>query len=150
MLKYALPLLSLLALPLAQAHDYQLADLHIDHPWSRAMPPNAPAGAAYFLVENRGNSADRLVAVSTPRAGKSELHNHVHENGLMKMVYVPAVDVAAGAQVEFSPGGYHVMLFQLNQPLQAGDRFPLTLQFEKAGSIEVEVQVQEGSSAAHH
>lgn len=53
MLKYALPLLSLLALPLAQAHDYQLADLHIDHPWSRAMPPNAPAGAAYFLVENR-------------------------------------------------------------------------------------------------
>lgn len=103
MLKYALPLLSLLALPLAQAHDYQLADLHIDHPWSRAMPPNAPAGAAYFLVENRGNSADRLVAVSTPRAGKSELHNHVHENGLMKMVHVPAVDVAAGAQVEFSP-----------------------------------------------
>jgi copper(I)-binding protein len=150
MLKYALPLLSLLALPLAQAHDYQLADLHIDHPWSRAMPPNAPAGAAYFLVENRGNSADRLVAVSTPRAGKSELHNHVHENGLMKMVHVSAVDVAAGAQVEFSPGGYHVMLFQLNQPLQAGDRFPLTLQFEKAGSIEVEVQVQEGSSAAHH
>ena len=150
MLKYALPLLSLLALPLAQAHDYQLADLHIDHPWSRAMPPNAPAGAAYFLVENRGNSEDRLVAVSTPRAGKSELHSHVHENGLMKMVHVPAVDVAAGAQVEFSPGGYHVMLFQLNQPLQAGDRFPLTLQFEKAGSIEVEVQVQEGSSAAHH
>ncbi|SDS18503.1 copper chaperone PCu(A)C [Pseudomonas oryzae] len=123
------------------AHDYQVGELTIDHPWSRELPPNAPAGAAYFTLKNAG-AADRLLGASTPRAQKSELHTHVHQDGLMKMQRISAVDVPAQGEVTFQPGGNHVMLFGLDKPLKAGDEFPLTLEFEKAGKVEVQVQVE--------
>lgn len=124
------------------AHDYKVGELTIDHPWSRELPPNAPAGAAYFTVHNQGAEADRLVAASTPRAQKSELHTHEHRDGLMKMVQVPAVEIPAKGETAFQPGGNHVMLFGLGQPLKVGEQFPLTLEFEKAGKVEVQVKVE--------
>lgn len=134
-------LLACAAVP-ALAHDYQAGNLQIRHPWSRELPPNAPAGAAYFTIENHG-AADRLVGASTPRAGKSELHTHVHQDGVMKMTQVPAVELPMHGSTSFVPGGNHVMLFDLKKPLKAGEKFPLTLQFEKAGKVEVEVQVED-------
>lgn len=138
-----LPLAALLACALPVfAHDYKVGDLQIDHPWSRELPPNAPAGAAYFTLHNGAAQADRLLGASTPRAEHSELHNHVHRDGLMKMEEVPSVEVPAQGEVRFQPGGLHVMLFGLKQPLKAGEHFPLTLEFEKAGKVEVQVQVE--------
>ena len=125
----------------AFAHDYAVGDLQIRHPWSRELPPNAPAGAAFFVIENHG-AADRLIGASTPMAGKSELHTHVHENGLMKMTHIPAIELPTHASSHFQPGGNHVMLFDLSKPLVAGESFPLTLEFEKAGKVEVEVKVE--------
>lgn len=143
MLIRTLSLAALLACALPSfAHDYKVGELTIDHPWSRELPPNAPAGAAYFTLINQGAEADRLVAASTPRAQKSELHTHLHQGGLMKMVQVPAVEIPAKGQAVFQPGGNHIMLFGLAQPLKAGEEFPLTLEFEKAGKIEVQVQVE--------
>lgn len=127
------------------AHDYKVGELTIDHPWSRELPPNAPAAAAYFTLYNHGET-DRLIGTSTPRAQKSELHTHQHENGLMRMVQIPAVEVPANGQVSFQPGGNHVMLFGLDKPLKAGEAFPLTLEFEKAGKVEVQVQVESADS----
>ena len=127
---------------LAQAHEYQAGQLHIDHPWSREMPPVAPTAAAYFVVHNQGGEADRLLGASTPVAGKAELHEHLHQGGVMKMQQVQDVTIPAGGEVEFAPMGYHVMLFELKQQARDGERFPLTLTFEKAGAVEVEVAVQ--------
>lgn len=141
---------------LAQAHDYQAGELHIEHPWSRAMPPVAPTAAAYFVVHNQGGEADRLLAVSSPVAGKAELHEHLHEGEVMKMQQVASVDIPAGGEVRFAPMGYHVMLFDLKQQARDGERFPLTLTFEKAGVVEIEVAVQseapaaEAEAEAHH
>ncbi len=132
----------------ALAAEYRAGDLLIDQPWSRELPPNAPAGAAYFTLHNAAGSADRLVGASTPRAGHSELHTHVHRDGLMKMEEVPSVEVPASGAVHFQPGGLHVMLFDLKQPLKAGEQFPLTLEFEKAGKVEVQVQVQSADATA--
>lgn len=146
------PLLGLaLILPamLAQAHEYDVGQLHIDHPWSREMPPVAPTAAAYFVVHNKGSEADRLLTASTPVAGKAELHEHVHADGVMKMQQVQEVTIPAGGEVKFEPMGYHVMLFNLKQQAKDGERFPLTLTFEKAGSIEVEVAVQQDAPAGH-
>lgn len=150
---------TLLSTP-ALSHDYTLADLHIQHPWSRALPPVAPTGAAYMVIENRGETVDILKDATTPIAGYTELHEHVHEGELMKMQRVESVELAPGSQVEFSPGGYHVMLFELKKPLVAGSKYPMTLTFEQAGEIEVEVHVskdaadREGSAAeqdhSHH
>ncbi|MCQ4347215.1 copper chaperone PCu(A)C [Pseudomonas stutzeri] len=150
MLIRTLSLAALLAAALPSfAEEYKVGALTIDQPWSRELPPNAPAGAAYFTLHNQGD-ADRLVAASTPRAGHSELHAHLHQDGLMKMVQIPAVEIPAKGAVAFQPGGNHVMLFGLAQPLKAGERFPLTLEFEKAGKVEVQVEVRSADGHMGH
>lgn len=150
MLKRNLLLGALLGMSLlAQAHEYDAGQLHIEHPWSREMPPVAPTAAAYFVVHNKGGEADRLLGVSTPVAGKAELHEHVHADGVMKMQQVQDVTIPAGGEVKFEPMGYHVMLFDLKQQATDGERFPLTLTFEKAGAVEVEVAVQKDAPQGH-
>lgn len=143
LLKKTLLLAALLTLsPFAAAHDYQVGELQIEHPWSRAMPPVAPTAAAYFVVHNQGLEADRLLSLQTPVATKAEMHEHMHADGVMKMQQVQSVVIPAGGEVKFEPMGYHVMLFGLQQQAKEGERFPLTLTFEKAGKVEVEVAVQ--------
>ena len=132
------------------AHDYRTGQLHIEHPWSREMPPVAPTAAVYFVVHNNGDQADRLLSLDTPVAGKAELHEHVHADGVMKMQQVPAVEIPAGGEVRFEPMGYHVMLFDVKQQAKAGERFPLTLTFEKAGVVELDVAVQKEPPAEEH
>ncbi|MEN0106093.1 MAG: copper chaperone PCu(A)C [Pseudomonas sp.] len=134
----------------ASAHEYEVGELHIDHPWSREMPPTAPTAAVYFVVHNKGASADRLLSVDTPAAGKAEMHEHVDQNGLMKMQQVQFVTVPAGGEATFAPMAYHVMLFNLKQQGKDGERFPLTLHFEKAGAVTVQVAVQKEAPPAAH
>ncbi len=127
----------------AHAHQAMAGAPAVTHAWSRAMPPSAPTGAVYFTLRNPGDKADRLIDVRTPRAEKAELHTHVHEGEVMRMKRVDAVDVPAGGEVEFKPGGHHVMLFKLSEPLVAGEQFPLTLIFENAGEVDIEVSIQD-------
>jgi periplasmic copper chaperone A len=134
----------------ANAHEYKVGELHIAHPWSREMPPVAPTAAAYFVVHNKGAEADRLLNVSTPHAGKAELHEHMHADGVMKMQQVENVTIPAGGEVKFEPMGYHVMMFNLKQQAKDGERFPLTLTFENAGKVDVEVAVQKDAPADEH
>lgn len=133
----------------ANAHEYKSGDLEIAHPWSQELPPNAPTVAAYFIIHNTGSSADRLVSVDTPIADKAELHQHVMQGDLMKMQPVASVDVPAGGTVTFAPMAYHVMMVGLKDRslLQDGKHFPLTLHFEKAGAVPVEVNVQKQAPA---
>ena len=128
----------------ANAHQYKVGELDIAHPWSQELPPNAPTVAAYFVIHNAGNTADRLLSVETTIAEKAELHEHVMQGDLMKMQRVPSVEVPPGGTVTFAPMAYHVMMFGLKDRslLQDGKRFPLTLHFEKAGAVPVEVSVQ--------
>lgn len=132
----------------ANAHEYTVGELHIAHPWSREMPPVAPTAAAYFVVHNKGAEADRLLSVSTPHAGKAELHEHMHADGVMKMQQVQNVTIPAGGEVKFEPMGYHVMMFNLQQQAKDGERFPLILTFEKAGQLNVEVAVHKDAPAS--
>ena len=122
--------------------------------WSRAMPPTAPTGAVYFHISNPSETADKLVGVQTPRAEKAELHTHVHKGEVMSMERIESVELAAGGEVAFKPGGIHVMLFKLKEPLVAGEHFPLTLIFENAGEMTVDVNIQdqapEAASNGHH
>ncbi|QXI29134.1 copper chaperone PCu(A)C [Pseudomonas vanderleydeniana] len=151
MLKNAL-LLAALLLPVgfANAHEFTAGDLRIDHPWSQELPPNAPTVAAYFTLHNQGSVADRLTGVDSPIAGKAELHEHVMQANLMKMQQVPDVTVPPQGEVKFAPMAYHVMLLDLQDRslLQDGKHFPLTLHFEKAGAVTVEVSVQRQPPAA--
>lgn len=152
-LKQAFALAAVLLCPaLAAAHEYTAGNLHIEHPWSREMPPSAPTAAAYFVVHNQGEQADRLLAVDTPAAEKAELHEHIHQNGLMKMQRVQVVEVPGKGEARFAPMAYHVMLFGLQRQFKDGERFPLTLHFERAGAVQIEVAVQKDApaEAEHH
>lgn len=128
----------------ANAHEYKAGELEIAHPWSQELPPNAPTVAAYFVIQNHGKTADKLLSVDSPIAGIAQLHEHVMQNDLMKMQQVPAVEIPAGGDVTFAPMAYHVMLLELKDRnlLSDGKRFPLTMHFEKSGDVTVEVAVQ--------
>ena len=114
----------------------------IDRAWARATPGAATTGAAYFRIESPID--DRLIGLASPVAGKAELHTHIEENGVMQMREVEGgLAVPAHQKVELKPGGaLHVMLIDLHQKLKAGDSFPLTLTFEKAGPRVVAVKVE--------
>jgi copper(I)-binding protein len=136
----------------ASAHDYALKSLKIDHPFARATPPGARVAGVFVAVENTGTQSDRLLSVSTPMAGVAELHEMWVDAGVMRMRDVAALEVRPGEKVQLKPGGYHVMLSELKQPLKVGDKFPLTLKFQNAGAVEVSVWVEEmgaGVGAAH-
>jgi copper(I)-binding protein len=126
----------------ADAHDYRLKSLRIDHPFARATPPGATSGGVFLTVENTGIVPDRLLGVSSPVARAVELHDMTLRDGVMQMRAVSTVEVKPGDKLELKPGGYHAMLSDLTKPLKAGDRFPVTLTFQHAGAIEVSVRVE--------
>lgn len=145
------PLLACLALPAqGQAHDFALGSLQIDHPWARASIGAAKAGAAYLMISNVGAAPDRLIAVETPAARRAALHTHMMDEGVMRMRPVEAVEVAPGEPAVLQPGALHIMLIGLTQPLAEGGSFPLTLTFEKAGAIEIEVKIEGATSKGPH
>jgi copper(I)-binding protein len=121
----------------------------VDHPWARATPAGAKTGAAYATLVNNGRSADRLLSATTPMAGKVQFHSVSEENGVSRMREMHAVEVGPGAKVTFSPGGMHIMMVELKQPLKEGQTFPLTLTFKKAGNVEVTVSVAKVGAMQH-
>jgi copper(I)-binding protein len=133
--------LVLLAGP-AVATDAVLGNLTIEHPYARPTPPGARTGGAYFTIANRGSAADRLLRVASPAAASVELHSMTMDGNLMKMRPVAGVDVPARGKVVLASGGFHVMLVDLRKPLVVGDSVPLTLHFDKAGSVDVVASVE--------
>jgi len=127
---------------IASAHEFKQGDIMIGHPWARATPGPTKNGAAFLVLMNQGAAGDSLVAASTPVAERAELHTHEITDGVMKMRPVDLIEVAPGATTELKPSGLHIMMMGLKQLLKEGERFPLTLSFENAGTVEVEVTVE--------
>jgi len=126
----------------------QSATVRVDAPYARATVPGQPAGGGYLKVTNTGKDADRLLAVSADVSKSVELHSMSMEGDVMRMRQVDAIDVPAGGSVELKPGGLHIMFIGLKGPLKAGDTFPATLKFEKAGEVKVTMQVNAANAAA--
>jgi hypothetical protein len=133
-------LTALFALP-AAAHDYAAGDIAIGHPWTRAAGINGN-GAGFLNLRNGGAQPDRLLSAATPAARVVELHTMERDGDVMRMRPVREIVVAPGATVELRPGGLHIMLIGLTAPLVQGGRVPLTLRFERAGEVQVELAVE--------
>jgi periplasmic copper chaperone A len=117
--------------------------ISIEKPFSRATPGGSKAGAGYMTIVNKGGQADRLVSVSSPAAGKVEIHEMTMQDGVMKMRELAnGLPIEAGKSASLAPHGTHLMMMDLKAPLKEGDKVPLTLNFEKAGKIEVTLDVQ--------
>lgn len=134
----------------AAARDYTVGTLTVAQPWTRVTPGATRTGSAYLTVINRGQAADRLIGASTPIAERAELHTHQMDGAVMRMRPVDAIELRAGETAELKPGGLHVMLIGLKEPIRAGKPVPLTLRFEKAGAVDVELRVEAAGAAAPH
>ncbi len=139
---------ALLSVP-ALAHDYTVGSLKIGHPWARATPKGAPVGGGYLSITNTGSEPDRFIGGSSQISKKFEIHAMSMDHGVMKMRELgDGLEIQPGQTVTLKPGGYHVMFVNLNQPLKQGDKIPATLDFAKAGKVQVEFVV-EGIGATH-
>ena len=137
-------------------HDHMasVGNLEISHAWARAMLPNQPAGGGYMVIANQGQEADRLMSASSPAAARVEIHTMEVINDVMTMRPVDGgLEIPAASTVELKPGGLHVMFMGVETPFKDGDTVPVTLTFEKAGSVEVNFPVRkagsEGGDAGH-
>lgn len=144
-------------LPVAHAHGVKAGHLAIDHPYATPTRAGLRTGAVYFrAIQNKGTEPDRLLAARTPVAATVELHRMEMDGELMRMRAVPAIELPAKAEVRLrhgTPNGHHLMLLGLKAPLKDGDRFPVTMTFQRAGEREVMVWVQtprDGAARDHH
>jgi periplasmic copper chaperone A len=128
------------------AQQFKLAELTVENPWSRSTATQAKMGVVYFSVKNAG-AADTLlrVAVDQTIAQAASIHEmSMDDKGMMRMrELAKGIEIAAKSRLNFSPGGYHIMLEGLTKPLLAKQSFKLTLYFAKAGELQVAVNVQE-------
>ncbi len=150
----------LLTLPFLAAFSAfsQTAEVTISDALVREFLPAAPSSAAYFSIENKGDKALVLTAASVEQIGRVEIHKHSHVDGMMKMVKVPEVAIKGHDSLVFQPGGYHLMLFDPQSKLKAGQKLKLTLHFKNADSastmadvVSIEQQAEkEAPSHQHH
>jgi hypothetical protein len=126
-----------------RAEDIKAGDLVISQAWSRATPNGAKIGGGYLTIENKGTTPDKLIGGSGDIAGKVEVHEMSMNNGVMTMRPLDkGLVIEPGKTVKLAPGGYHLMMFDLKGPLKQGDKVPVTLVFEKAGKVNVSLDVQ--------
>lgn len=123
----------------------QTPAVQVQQPWARATTASARAGGAFMIL--RSTTGDAVTGASSPAAETVELHQTVNENGVMKMLPVPALMLEPGKAVELKPGSYHIMLIGLKAPLKRGESFPMTLTFRNSPPQTVQVQVQAAGAA---
>ena len=141
-LKSPAPLLRLVAAAGRQEASFAKGDIVVTKAWSRATPGATKIGAGYLTIENKGASPDRLLGGSTDAAAKIEVHEMAMANGVMTMRALDAgLAIPPGKSVTLGTGGDHLMIVDLKKPLKQGESFKATLQFEKAGPIDVTFDV---------
>jgi periplasmic copper chaperone A len=126
----------------ARADDVKAGDLLISQPWSRATPAGAKVASGYLTIANRGTTPDRLLGASSNAAAKVDVHEMASNGGVMTMRALDdGLALAPGATVTLAPGGYHLMLTDIKNPLKQGGSVAVTLKFEKAGDVVVTFNV---------
>jgi periplasmic copper chaperone A len=148
----AIALLSVFLPSLALAHDYKIGDLEIEHPWARATMPGQEVAGGFLTITNKGDAADRLIAVETDVSNMTQVHEMAMESGVMKMRELAGgLEIKPGETVVLKPKSFHVMFMGLGAPLTEKQSFDAVLVFEKAGKLPVQFNVEAmGSEGMHH
>jgi len=118
-----------------------LAEVTVESPYARAVPPGQPNSAAFMTLTN-SSEAVSLIGGSSSAAKVVELHTHLHENGVMRMRKIDKIDVPAKGEVTLQPGGLHIMLLGLNEQLKADQLIDITLNFSDGSSQALQVPVK--------
>lgn len=116
--------------------------ISIENGFVREVPPGQPNSAAFMTIKNSDFADHKVVNARSPVANVVELHTHTHEGGMMKMRQIPDIGLPAGGESVLKPGGLHVMLIDLKQPLKSGDMIPVELEFEDGSRKALSLPVQ--------
>jgi len=140
-------LVSMLASPAVLA-----GSLVIDNAWVRAMPPGQTIAALYLEVTNHLDQTCELQSVTTPAAGRTELHRTTEEAGMARMRHQDSLVIPSHGRLVMVPGGDHVMLFEVLERLEPGMSVPVEVEFGECGRLTVEAEVRDatGSGNGHH
>jgi hypothetical protein len=142
---------TLLLIGATHAQTVKAGDLVVEHAHARATMGNMHNSASFLQIVNKGKTDDALLSASTAIAERVELHTMNMEGDVMKMRAVDSVEIKAENTISMKPGqGPHVMLFGLKKSLKAGEKFPMTLNFRKAGTVEVSVEVMDIAAHGNH
>lgn len=133
--------LALATLAASATNAFAQAAVKIESAWARPTVQGQAAGGGFLRIVG-GAASDKLVSASADIAGRVELHSMKMEGDIMRMRQVEAIEVLAGKTVDLAPGGLHLMFMDLKAALKTGASFPLTLRFDKAGEVKVDVKVQ--------
>lgn len=124
--------------------------LEVRGQWVRESSAAVPVSAAYGRIRNSGSGAVRLIGGDTPLAGRVEIHTVVTENGVTRMRPLPdGLAIPAGGEVELRPGGDHIMLMDLKRPIRNGEQVPLTLRFDRAPALTIQLDARSATQSAH-
>ena len=125
------------------------ADVEIDGAYARASIPNVPNSAAFFVIKNNSDKDIAITSANSDIAQKNELHTHIKENQMMKMMKIEKLVVPAKSSLELKSGGDHVMLIGLKKELKAGDEISLELSFSDGDKKSIKVPVKDLASTMH-
>jgi len=127
------------------AQEAKTQNLEISGAFARASPKMVSAGAGFMTIRSLGDS-DRLIGFSSPACEQPELHTHIHDNGMMRMRQVDAIDIPAGGEAKLEPGGLHLMFIGLTGKLAEGESVDVTLTFEKAGEVNITLPIKKSGA----
>lgn len=125
------------------------ADVEIDGAYARASIPNVPNSAAFFVIKNNSDKDIAITSANSDIAEKNELHTHIKENQMMKMMKIEKLVVPAKSSLELKSGGDHVMLMGLKKELKVGDEINLELSFSDGDKKSIKVPVKDLASTMH-
>ncbi|MDO2408117.1 copper chaperone PCu(A)C [Campylobacter magnus] len=125
------------------------ADVEIDGAYARASIPNVPNSAAFFVIKNNSDKDIAITSANSDIAEKNELHTHIKENQMLKMMKIEKLVVPAKSSLELKSGGDHVMLIGLKKELKAGDEISLELSFSDGDKKSIKVPVKDLASTMH-
>ena len=126
----------------AQAHQFSVGNLVINHPWARPTASGMPTGAAYLSITNHGAREDTLIGAHSPAAVRVEFHRTSIEAGMARMRPASSLVIEPGDTLTAAPGGLHLMLVDLKAPLVKGTTVPLVLTFKEAGEVTVQLKIE--------
>lgn len=133
----------------APSSNQALGALTIERAWAAPTPAGVDVSAGYLTIVNATSADDRLLGATSPRAGRVEIHEMSMDGAVMRMRPVEAITIAAGQDVDFGPGGMHLMFYGVTEPFAEGQNIPVQLTFGTAGSIDVMLVVRRTAPARH-
>ena len=120
------------------------AAIAVTEAWGPPSPGGVDVSAGYLTIANAGAEADTLLSITSPRAGRVEIHTMAMDGAVMQMRMLDALPIPAGGQTDFAQSGDHLMFFDVREPFVAGEEIPLRLTFERAGEVDAQLRIRTG------